>query len=104
MDVGHKIKCLRKEHNMTTKELADKCNISQPVISKLENGNRIPDVPTLQKICNVFDITLSDFFANNASETIDNSLKELLDSAKSLTPEQLKALSAFLKTIHPSSL
>lgn len=104
MDVGNRIKQLRKHHNITTNELAELCNTSQPVISKLENGHRIPDIPTLKKICQVFNITLADFFApEGLSEPLDDNLKELLCSAKNLTPEQLKSLSDFLKTITKSS-
>lgn len=100
MDVGNRIKQLRKQHNMTTKELAEMCNTSQPVISKLENGHRIPDVPTLKKICEVFDMTLADFFApEGLSKPVAEDLEGLLYSAKDLTPKQLKSLSDFLKTI-----
>lgn len=104
MDVGERIKQLRKEHNMTSNELAELCNVSQPVISKLENGHRIPDVPTLKKICEVFNITLADFFApEDLSEPLENDLKELLNNAKNLSPEQIKSLSDFLKTIIDSN-
>ncbi|MGN9166205.1 helix-turn-helix domain-containing protein [Tissierellaceae bacterium HCP3S3_D8] len=104
MDVGERIRQLRKEHNMTTNELAKLCNTSQPVISKLENGNRIPDVPTLKKICQVFDITLADFFApEGLSSPAENELKELLNNAKELNSEQIKSLTNFLKTITDSN-
>lgn len=100
MDVAERIKQLRKEHNMSSNELAERCNVSQPVISKLENGHRVPDVPTLKKICEVFNITLADFFApESLLEPIDDHLKELLQNAKNLSPEQIKTLSTFLKTL-----
>lgn len=100
MVVGERIRELRKEHNMTTNKLAELCNTSQSVISKLENGHRIPDVPTLKKICEVFDITLADFFApENISKPVGDNLEELLNSAKELNSEQIKSLSNFLKTI-----
>ncbi len=100
MDVGKRIKELRYKHNITTSELAKRCNVSQPVISKLENGHRIPDVPTIQKICEVFDITLADFFApESSSVAIKGELDKLLNTAKELNPEQIESLSNFLKTI-----
>ncbi len=100
MDVGKRIKELRKKQNMTTNELAELCNTSQPVISKLENGHRVPDIPTVQKICEVFNITLADFFASEGSpKQVDNELEEILNSAKELNSEQIKSLANFLKTI-----
>ncbi len=100
MDIGKRVKELRKEYNMTADELANLCNVSQPVISKLENGHRVPDVPTLKKICEVFNITLADFFApENLSKPVEDNLKELLNNAKGLNSEQIKSLNNFLRTI-----
>ncbi|SHK45656.1 helix-turn-helix domain-containing protein [Tepidibacter formicigenes] len=100
MDVGTRIKQLRKRLNITTKELAELCNTSQPVISKLENGNRIADIPTLEKICNAFNITLADFFNDGTSSIpLTEDLKELVESAKDLSPEQIKAFTQAFKTI-----
>lgn len=100
MDIGKRVKELRTEYNMTADELASLCNVSQPVISKLENGHRVPDVPTLKKICEVFNITLADFFApENLSKPVEDNLKELLNNAKNLNSEQIKSLNNFLRTI-----
>jgi transcriptional regulator with XRE-family HTH domain len=100
MDVAERIKQLRKERNMSSNKLAELCNVSQSVISKLENGHRVPDVPTLKKICEVFNITLADFFApENLLEPMDDNLRELLCNAKNLNPQQIKTLSVFLKTL-----
>ncbi|MCR2045346.1 helix-turn-helix domain-containing protein [Anaerosalibacter massiliensis] len=100
MNIGKKIKELRKEHNMTANQLADLCNVSQSVISKLENGQRVADVPTLKKICEVFNITLSDFFASeDGFELVDNDLRQLLNRARKLNSKQIKSLTDFLKTI-----
>ncbi|SNT30423.1 Transcriptional regulator, contains XRE-family HTH domain [Anaerovirgula multivorans] len=98
--IGARIRELRKQRNITTKQLAELCNTSQPVISKLENGNRTADIPMLQKICEVFDITLAEFFVPKYTpEPLDDNLKDLLYSAKNLTPKQLESLTNFLKTI-----
>jgi len=45
-------------------------------------------------------MSLSDFFLPmNSDETVSSELKELLNNAKNLTPEQLELLSKFLKTL-----
>lgn len=99
MNVGIRIRQLRKVHNITTLELSKLCGISQSTISKLENGNRIPDVPTISKICKALHISLSDFFAlDDISEPIDQQLIELMYIARNLNEEQLESLSDFLKT------
>lgn len=100
MDVGKRVRQLRKIHNITTIELSKQCGISQSTISKLENGNRIPDVPTLEKICKALNMTLADFFSlERIPEPADEYLIELICTARKLNKEQLEALSLFLKTI-----
>lgn len=100
MDIGKRVKELRKERNITAEELAKLCNVSQPVVSKLENNHRVHDVPTLKKICEVLDITLADFFApENSSMPLEKDLEELLNNAKELNSEQIRSLTNFLKTI-----
>lgn len=99
MDVDARIKKMRKLHNMTTHKLSKHCGLSQSTISKLENGNRIPDIPTVKKICSVFNITLADFFApERLPEPLNDNLFELYYVAKDLNDEQLESLLNFLKT------
>lgn len=100
MNVSTRINELRKNSNLTMQQLSELTGISQPVLSKLENGNRIADVPTIEKICQALNLTLLDFFnVESQNEPLNPQLKKLLNNAKSLTPEQLEALSAFIKTL-----
>jgi transcriptional regulator with XRE-family HTH domain len=100
MNVGLRVKQLRKMRNMTTKELSTLCGVSQSTISKLENGNRIPDIPIIEKICDALNITLLDFFmTEKISEPLSEGLIELVYIAKNLDENQLKKLCAFLKSI-----
>jgi len=100
MNVGLRVKQLRKMRNMTTKELSALCGVSQSTISKLENGNRIPDIPIIEKICDALNITLLDFFmTEKISESLSESLIELVYIAKNLDENQLKKLCTFLKSI-----
>ncbi len=48
---GKFIAQLRKEKNLTQKELADKLGISDKTVSKWETGNGMPDVSLLQSLC-----------------------------------------------------
>ena len=54
--VGNNIKTLRKANNMTQFELAEKLNYSNKAISRWESGEIVPDVATLNKICEIFCI------------------------------------------------
>ena len=66
--IGTNIKDLRKANKLTQSELAEKLNYSNKAISRWESGEVIPDVLTLNKICEVFNIPLSQIFEPNVTE------------------------------------
>lgn len=63
--VGNNIKELRKIHKMTQADLAEKLNYSNKAVSRWESGEVIPDVVTLNNICEVFEIPISKIFEEN---------------------------------------
>ena len=50
----------RKQANMTQKELASKLNVSINNIGHWEKGRTEPNIDTLLKICEIFDISLDE--------------------------------------------
>lgn len=56
--VGKLILSLRKEKNMTQKQIADAMNISDKTISKWERGLGCPDVSLLSELSNVLGINI----------------------------------------------
>jgi DNA-binding XRE family transcriptional regulator/desulfoferrodoxin (superoxide reductase-like protein) len=56
--VGSLILKLRKEKNMTQKDLADKMHISDKTISKWERGNGCPDVSLLNQLSSIFNVNI----------------------------------------------
>lgn len=60
--VGSKIKGLRKAKNYTTVDLANKVNVSQAYISRLENDKIIPNIDMLSRILNALGTDLATFF------------------------------------------
>ena len=65
MDVGQKIKHLRKEKKMTARQLAKESLISVAMLSLLENGSTSGSVETLRKIAKVLNTTLAHLFTND---------------------------------------
>lgn len=58
MKVGNLILNLRKEKNMTQKQLGDQMNISDKTISKWERGLGCPDVSLLGELSNILGINI----------------------------------------------
>ncbi len=65
--IGTNIKELRKANKLTQYELAEKLNYSNKAISRWESGEVIPDVNTLNSICELFNIPLSQIFESNVT-------------------------------------
>ena len=61
--IGEFITKLRKEKNMTQKELAEKLNITDRAISNWENGRRMPDVSLLKPLCESLNITVNELLS-----------------------------------------
>lgn len=51
---------LRKISKLTQMEFAEKINYSDKAVSKWENGESLPSVEVLEKICDFYGITLND--------------------------------------------
>lgn len=58
-NIGKKIKQLRLRQKKTQQQIADTCNISKSLLSKIENGQTSSAIATLSKISNALDVPLS---------------------------------------------
>ncbi|NHM28886.1 MULTISPECIES: helix-turn-helix domain-containing protein [Desulfofundulus] len=93
MNVGERIRELRKRYGLTASELGELLGVSQAQVSRYEKGqNEIP-LSTLERFCTILGITLPEFFAEGAFVTpIPPHLRPLIDAARDLNREQVEAL------------
>lgn len=97
--IGNRIQTIRKELNLTSVELAQRVKISQPYLSKLEQGKQPISVDILINICDVFGITLEQFFIQESDFNEMISLNKVMKAAVKLNKEELEALHNFLEVI-----
>ena len=64
-NVGNLIRKLRKEHNMTQKQLADKMNISDKAVSKWERGLGLPDISLISELTDILGANLQSLLDGN---------------------------------------
>lgn len=60
--IGTNIRELRKVNKMTQNDLAIKLNYSNKAVSRWESGEIVPDVETINKICDIFNIPIALIF------------------------------------------
>lgn len=70
MKIGHKIKDLRIQKNLTQEELADRCELSKGFISQLERDLTSPSIATLIDILQCLGTDLREFFNDSVEEQI----------------------------------
>lgn len=100
--IAHNIKFFREQNEWTQKELAEKLMISRSVIAKWENNTVTPDISSLIKLSNVFDITL-DHIAGHHSfrEDLLKDFKRIYSSKSKSFDEEVVDLVEYLMT-HPT--
>ena len=59
---GQLIKALRKKHNLTQKEFADKYHVTYQAVSKWENGKNMPDSTLIKQISEDFNVSLEELY------------------------------------------
>ena len=57
-NIGEKLKALRLQHGLTTRQLAKALETSQAQISRIENGLRQPSGDLIVKMADFFNISL----------------------------------------------
>lgn len=77
--VGNLILQLRKEKNMTQKQLADTMNISDKTISKWERGLGCPDISILSDLSNILGIDIEKILLGdlNPNDFIGGNMKKV---------------------------
>ena len=61
--IGENIKRVRKEKNLTQKELAEKVGTTQQNLAQYENGKRNPKIGTVSRIASALKVNIDDLLA-----------------------------------------
>lgn len=96
-DILATITAYREARGWTEYQLAERSGLPQSTISSWYRKNMVPTVPSLEKICQAFGITLSQLFAEgDAPVALTESQRTLLEQWGKLSAEQRNALFALI--------
>lgn len=87
-DYGTKIAELRNANKMTQAQLGEKLNVTSQAVSKWENGLSEPDIESIRKICEIFNITFDEFFGaeSRTAESKQETEEETTPPVSTATP------------------
>ena len=99
--IGAFISQLRKEKNMTQKDLAEKLGVTDRAISKWENGRGMPEVSLMKPLCDVLGITINELLSAERIEQKDYQEKSEFNFLNTIdyTEKKIKKNSLLLKLI-----
>lgn len=96
-DILATITAYREARGWMEYQLAERSGLPQSTISSWYRKNMVPTVPSLEKICQAFGITLSQLFAEgDAPVALTESQRTLLEQWNKLSAEQQNALFALI--------
>lgn len=90
--LGAKIKYLRKQNNLTQEYFSELIEISHRQIVRIESGENLPTIENLEKIANVFNISVEELFINSSFDDEDILRQKICDKTEKLNGDNLRAL------------
>lgn len=96
-NIGAIIRASRKRHKLTQYALAEKVNMDEKQLSRLEAGKHFPTLKTLLAITDILDMHLADF--DDIQDLKDSNFYDLVEILKTATPKELKKYLSIIKII-----
>lgn len=99
MNIGDRIKYFRELSGLSGKKLAEKAGLDSSQIYKLESNNTNPSIESLERICNVLGISLSEFFSESPAPSQPTYVRKLIAAVDGLDPITIDKLIRIIQTI-----
>jgi transcriptional regulator with XRE-family HTH domain len=102
MDIAEQIKKIRKGKGLSQQDVADKLSMNRVQYNRIETGKSDPTMNVLQRIANVLDINVVEFFEakNNGTEvhTVNEPLLQKLRLLEELDEVQKNSICNMIDT------
>lgn len=97
--LGENIKKIRKQRNLKQEELAELMGLEVKSLSLIETGNGFASAKTLEKLSDVLQTPVSEFFENSDEKTAENLYAAVLSKLELIktNEKKLEALYLILK-------
>lgn len=94
MNIGNKIKHLRKKRGITQEQLANAIGISFQAVSKWENNIALPDITLMPVLANFFGVSMDELF-DFSLEEMEKEIAKIVDDAyeyRESNPEKSRSI------------
>ena len=70
LNIGKRIKSLRKSHGLSMRDLAERSNLSANAISLIERGENSPTVSSLKRLSKALDVSIHELFEKKFENSV----------------------------------
>lgn len=98
-DIGKQLKHFRKIAGLTQEALAERVNIHEKQISRIESGLHFPTFDNFIKILEVLNIEMKDFKSDKTLMTISKTKDKLIQIINSSDEKELKLYLSIIQNI-----
>lgn len=77
--VSKYLQLMRKKHDLTQEDLAQKLNLSRQAVSKWETGNTVPDLETLLKLSKLYHISINDILEPKIPPDVIEDFEQIIE-------------------------
>lgn len=94
--IGHQIRKLREDRKIKRNDLADRLNIDESTLGKIENNQIKVSADRLLEIAKILEVPINDFFASMPSVNFNNNhiniayINQFIEAQKENTEQQNK--------------
>lgn len=103
LDILKRILDLRTRRGWTEWKLAEESGLKQSTISTWYSKNQLPKIPSLEKVCKAFGITMAQFFCENEPVDLTSEQREMLENWSALNKNQKESIMLLIKSIPPQN-
>ena len=98
--IGNRIQEIRKLRRMSQEAVAENIGIDPKHLSRIEVGRSFSSLPTLEKLAEVFDVEIRDFFDFDEKSLTVNELKQyILKKLERTSKENLEVILKIIKIL-----
>lgn len=96
-EIGQRIRKMRKAHDLSQEELAEKIGISTTHMSHIETGNTKLSLPVLVAISQALEVQTDDLLFEGAATSRKNSLNEIMELLETCTLQQIRVIQDIIR-------
>lgn len=103
MSFGEQLASVRRSSGLTQEQFAEQLQVSRQAVSKWESGRGYPEIEKILYICNRYQVSIADMFAEEAPPPALSAAPDVSAVPEQPLPRESlhTAISAFLTNLSP---